>query len=316
MMLLHACLPAEYQMLVQGVYNRFADRGTSELANETSLRRFIFFERKRGTPMRAHLITGGFPPGSTAGHDMDYARLRLLQLLSDGGAMTTVASDFTDVAKWLPGCQLLVTYVAGPFPADAESAFIERWLEDGGKWVALHGTSGGKAARTADGKGRKMVKLAHHRALGAFFLNHPPLRRFSVSVEDRSHPLMADMPASFDVIDELYLIEVQDPSAKVLLTTDLAEDPSPPGFGFAYDEDTSLLPDGKTRVLGFVREVGKGAVAYWALGHCHSPATNAQPFVDESLAADGSTPPIFHGVWENDAFSRLLSNSISWADAA
>jgi len=24
---------------------------------------------------RAHLITGGYPPGSTAGHDMDYARL-------------------------------------------------------------------------------------------------------------------------------------------------------------------------------------------------------------------------------------------------
>ena len=27
---------------------------------------------------RAHLITGGFPPGTAAGHDMNYARLRLL----------------------------------------------------------------------------------------------------------------------------------------------------------------------------------------------------------------------------------------------
>ena len=25
-----------------------------------------------------HLITGGFPPGSAAGHDMDYARVKLL----------------------------------------------------------------------------------------------------------------------------------------------------------------------------------------------------------------------------------------------
>ena len=32
---------------------------------------------------RVHLITGGFPPGSPAGHDMDYARLRLLQLLKE-----------------------------------------------------------------------------------------------------------------------------------------------------------------------------------------------------------------------------------------
>src|SRR5437016_3437470 len=27
------------------------------------------------TPRRAHLIAGGFPPGSQAGHDHDYARL-------------------------------------------------------------------------------------------------------------------------------------------------------------------------------------------------------------------------------------------------
>jgi hypothetical protein len=30
---------------------------------------------------RAHLVTGGFPTGSMAGHDHDYARLRLLGLL-------------------------------------------------------------------------------------------------------------------------------------------------------------------------------------------------------------------------------------------
>ena len=30
---------------------------------------------------RVHLITGGFPPGSPAGHDMNYARLNLLQKL-------------------------------------------------------------------------------------------------------------------------------------------------------------------------------------------------------------------------------------------
>ena len=41
---------------------------------------------------RAHLITGGFPPGSSAGHDMDYARLQLLQKLSK--ADVTTANDF------------------------------------------------------------------------------------------------------------------------------------------------------------------------------------------------------------------------------
>jgi len=45
--------------------------------------------------IRAHLIARGFPPGSPAGHDMDYARLRLLTLLQDAGRIyTTVSSDY------------------------------------------------------------------------------------------------------------------------------------------------------------------------------------------------------------------------------
>ena len=32
----------------------------------------------RAKPIRVHLIAGGYPPGSFAGHDMDYVRLRLL----------------------------------------------------------------------------------------------------------------------------------------------------------------------------------------------------------------------------------------------
>jgi hypothetical protein len=66
-------------------------------------------------PIRVHVITGGFPAGSPAGHDMDYARLRILQLLHENPDVhTTVTNDFTDLAKWLATCQLLITYVAGP----------------------------------------------------------------------------------------------------------------------------------------------------------------------------------------------------------
>jgi len=245
---------------------------------------------------------------------MDYARLHLLQLLHEHGMQTTVSGDFADVDKWLSDCKLLLTYVAGPFPDDEQDAFIDAWLIKGGRWVALHGTSGGKAVRV-EGRRRKMVKLAHHHTLGAFFLNHPPIRRFTVEVKNSNHPLMKDMPSSFEVVDELYLIEMQDPNAKVLLTTQLREDPSPPGFGFVYSEDTSAQEDGKTRVLGYVREVGDGAVAYWALGHCHSPTTNSQPFVDDSVTAGGKTPVMFRGVWETSEFQQLLTNSINWATA-
>src|SRR4029077_1644618 len=61
---------------------------------------------------RAHVVAGGFPPGSSAGHDHDYARLRLLTLLADRQVPASVANDFVDVEKWLPVSRLLVTYVA------------------------------------------------------------------------------------------------------------------------------------------------------------------------------------------------------------
>lgn len=261
---------------------------------------------------RAHLIVGGFPPGSPASHDMDFARRELLARLGERGELaTTVSSDFSDLGKWLDGTQLLITYTAGPYPDDEQQAILTEWLENGGRWLGFHGTSGGKAARVEGSVRRKMVKLAHHETLGSFFLNHPPIRRFEVTVADSSHPITSGLPERFEVSDELYLIEIIG-ECNVLLTTELAKDPSPQGFGFLYDEDTSLQADGKTRVLGYTKAVGEGEVAYIALGHCHSPATDGQRIVDVSVSADGMSPGLFHGVWDESVFKRLVENAIRW----
>jgi uncharacterized protein len=246
---------------------------------------------------------------------MDYARLRVLQLLQEHPHVrSTVANDFTDIAKWLPDSQFLITYVAGPHPNDEQNEILRQWLDGGGRWLGLHGTSGGKAVRVGETRSaRKMLKTSHHATLGSFFLNHPPLRKFQVHVADRGHIITKDLPASFEVIDELYLIELQEPSAcHVLLTTELDKDPSPPGFGFVYDKDTSLLPDGKTRVLGYTRELGKGGVTYIALGHCYSPTTTRQPVVDASVRMPGGAPELCRGPWETKPFERLLRNGIIW----
>lgn len=257
---------------------------------------------------RAHLITGGFPRGSGAGHDMDYARLQLLTLLGEHDITTTVSGDYADVGAWLDGADLLITYVAGPFPDKTQNAMIRTWLENGGRWLGLHGTSGGKAIRVEGG--RAMVKSDHHKTLGSFFLNHPPVRRFEVKVAT-DHPLAHGLPPSFEVADELYLLELQG-DVQPLLTTEIDEDPSPPGFGFRYEADTSAQADGRTRTLGYTRVTGRGGVAYIALGHCHSPATNVQPFVDASVDPDGRTPTRFRGPWETPEFRQLLDNAIRW----
>lgn len=258
---------------------------------------------------RAHLIAGGFPPGSQAGHDHDYARLRLLGLLAEQDVPASVANDFADVEKWLPVSQLLITYVAGPYPNAAQCHAIQQWLKAGGHWLGLHGSSGGRAERVEGMRQRRTVKTEHHALLGSYFLTHPPICRFRVDVRDSDHPLTQGLGTSFEVEDEPYFIELQDPTTtRILLTADYGPSAVSPSIGTVYAADTSLLPDGRTRVLGYTRDVGKGGVTYLALGHCHNPAIRASRTADPT----DTMPPTFRGAWESDAFITLLRNAIGW----
>jgi uncharacterized protein len=263
-------------------------------------------ETKNG---RAHLITGGFPPGSLAGHDHDYARLRLLGLLAERDIPASVANDFADVEKWLPVSQLLVTYVAGPYPDAAQCRAIQSWVEGGGHWLGLHGTSGGRAERVEGMRQRRTVKTEHHALLGSRFLTHPPICKIHVEVSAAEHPLTRGLGTSFDVEDEPYFIELQDPGASwTLLTADYGPSAVSPAIGTLYPSDTSLQPDGKTRVVGYTRNVGRGGVTYFALGHCHNPAIRAARAADPT----DTTPLTFRGSWESEAFITLLRNAIAW----
>jgi type 1 glutamine amidotransferase len=262
---------------------------------------------------RTHLIAGGFPPGSLAGHDHDYARLRLLELLAEQGVPASVANDFADVEKWLPVSQMLITYVAGPYPDAAQSRAIKQWLEAGGHWLGLHGTSGGRAERVEGFRQRRTVKTEHHALLGSRFLTHPPICRIHVDVSPTDDPLTRGLGPSFEVEDEPYFIELQDPaSTRILLTADYGRAVVSSAIGTLYPSDTSLQPDCRTRVLGYTRQVGRGGVAYFALGHCHNPAIRAARAPDPT----DNTPSTFRGPWETAAFTALLRNAISWGVSA
>ena len=265
------------------------------------------------SPPRAHLIAGGFPPGSLAGHDHDYARLRLLGLLAEKEIPASVANDFSDVEKWLAVSRLMITYVAGPYPDGAQCRAIQRWLEAGGHWLGLHGTSGGRAERVEGARQRRTVKTEHHALLGSYFLTHPPICKIRVDVAGGDSSLTRGLGPSFVVEDEPYFIELQDPkSTHILLTADYGPAATSPTIGTLYPSDTSLQADGKTRVLGYTRAVGQGGVAYFALGHCHNPAIRAGRAVDPT----DTTPLTFRGSWESDAFMTLLRNTIAYGVSA
>ncbi len=92
------------------------------------------------------------------------------------------------------------------------------------------------------------------------------------------------------------------------MTADYGASGAWPIAGTLYGSDTSLQPDGRTRVLGYTSEIGSGGVTYVALGHCHNPAIRAGRAADPA----DTTPPIFHGPWETAAFTTLLHNAIDW----
>jgi type 1 glutamine amidotransferase len=258
-------------------------------------------------PRRAHLIAGGFPPGSDAGHDHDHARLRLLHLLAEQRVSASVANDFADLGKWLPSARLLISYVAGPYPDTAQCAVLRDWLLAGGRWLGLHGTSGGRAERVEGMRQRRTVRTEHHALLGSYFLTHPPIRRFRVAVAAPDNPLTRGIGSGFEVEDEPYFIELQDPAAtQILLTAEYGPDAISPAIGTLYPADTSLLADGTTRVLGYTRPVGDGGVTYFALGHCHDRTRGTAAGGSDGLDA------VVRGAWESDAFITLLRNAITW----
>ena len=229
-------------------------------------------------------------------------------LLAEQDVPASVANDFADIEKWLPVSRLLITYVAGPYPDAAQCRAIQPGSRRAATGWACMAPAAAARERVEGVRQRRTVKTEHHALLGSFFLTHPRFASFASMCVTPITLLTRGLGASFDVEDEPYFIELQDPgSTRILLTADYGPTPYHPASGL-YGSDTSLQPDGRTRVLGYTREVGKGGVTYFALGHCHNPASRAGRTDDPT----DTQPPTFRGSWETDAFIALLRNAIAW----
>ena len=200
-------------------------------------------EKQRG-PLRVHVVCGDVMVVTNRmvfDHDVQYANRKILQWMDeyqDCKLVGTVASDYSDLDKWLQHAHVLISYCSGPVADDANTAVLQRWLEAGGKMIGIHGTSGGYARRVKDGDfesalyegevhsggngPRQWVKKKFHDTLGAFFMAHAPIHTFPVRVEDPEHPLNKGIPAEFPLEDELYLFELQGDLAdyEILLSTE------------------------------------------------------------------------------------------------
>ena len=74
-------------------------------------------------------------------HDIDFARRELLTLLGEHEEFRVrVQPDYEDTAG-IAKSSILVSYTCDVRPSEKAQTEIRSWVENGGRWVALHGTN-------------------------------------------------------------------------------------------------------------------------------------------------------------------------------
>ena len=129
------------------------------------------------SPVLANLVCGS----PARNHDFDFARIRLAQALYAAGDIRTDSFNNYDAGEAIEAGDLLVSYTSQVPVADAQCAALQRFLERGGRWFAVHASNSVR-------DNPHLPKL-----LGSRFLGHPPYTRFSVSV---TGPTIRSSPVS------------------------------------------------------------------------------------------------------------------------
>src|SRR5215469_13258256 len=153
-------------------------------------------------PLLANLVCGS----PARNHDYDFVRRALLDALYAAGDIRTDVYSNYDSGDAIEAGGLLVSYTSQVPVADAQCQALRRYLERGGRWLAIHASNSVRDNPHLPG------------ILGSRFIAHPPYMRYTVDVVRLDDPLLADLPSSFEVDDELYVIEQHD-DFEVLLGT-------------------------------------------------------------------------------------------------
>ncbi|MCY1352436.1 Trehalose utilization [compost metagenome] len=227
-------------------------------------------------------------------NDIDFARLELLKLLAeDDKVRVRVFEDYSNLDA-IRNADFLVTYTCDVTPSLEAQEVLRDYVARGGRWLALHGTNS-ILRFLEDGRidAPKWAPLFMD-TLGSMFLAHPPIGPFKVERTRLEHPVVDGIEA-FEVVDEMYLSEVQAP-IDVLLDAEFEG-----GAGrFVHNQW-----DRQRHPVLYLRNLDAGAVMYLTLGHCRGHY-DLQPMVD-------FYPQIERCAWEQPVYYELLRRSLAWA---
>ncbi len=227
-------------------------------------------------PVLANLICGS----PARNHDFDFARVRLAEAMYAAGNIRTDAASNYDDSTNIEAASMLVSYTSQVPVSDEGCAALQRFLENGGRWLALHASNSVRDNALLPG------------ILGSRFITHPSYRGFGVSVSKPSDPLVEGI-APFELVDEIYCIE-EGPDIEVLLHTRWGGE----ALGGRQIEEG-------VRPLMYGHRVGNGGVLYLALGHANRPFDKARPDLPDQ--------PDRRGPWDLPVYKELIRRGIEWA---
>ncbi|MBJ87487.1 MAG: trehalose utilization [Acidimicrobiaceae bacterium] len=241
----------------------------------------------------AYLVAGG------RYHDIDYARLELLKLLSEHPHVKLkVASDYEDVDS-IAASQFLVSYTCDIRPSEQAQIAIRDWVNEGGRWLALHGTNSALDLNPLNPVSTPRCFPVWAELLGTQFISHPPIQPFPVELADPDHWLVEGIEP-FETDDELYLCEYhnRDTLHPLLKTEWLGETP-----GFEESDWQNCDP---AHLIMYLKSHGEGEILYNNLGHCrgHWDMTNL---------GVKYYPNVERCSWEIPQYHELLRRGIRWA---
>jgi uncharacterized protein len=234
-------------------------------------------------------------------HDFDFARLELLKLLAEHPHVRVrVAADYEDIDE-IAKCQFLISYTCDVRPSLPAQAAIRAWVQDGGRWLALHGTNSALERTPPTWSSPRNCPIWAD-TLGSQFLAHPPIAPYRVVMSDTDHWLVQGIEP-FDTDDELYL---SDYPARDQLQPLLQTHWNGTAAGFT---DSDWIDCSDEHLVMYLRPLGDGSVLYNTLGHCRG-------HWDMTSAGVQYYPTIQRGSWTQPQYYELLRRSIRWAMGA
>ena len=193
-------------------------------------------------------------PASSYIHDNTPASVEALKKMGAGNGFAVDASEdpavFSEVNLKRYNAIVFSSTHNEAFQTDAQREAFRKYIVSGGGFVGLH------AATTTEREWLFFIST-----IGGRFVRHPKLQKFTVRVQDATHPSTRGLPGSFEWEDECYMHDLVNPNMHPLLVADPAMLDDPDRAKFPNDLLGHALP------LAWTITNNGQRVFYTALGH-------------------------------------------------